>query len=79
MLIFFLTISIVELEEKTLLNIYNKYFKVFSKKEAVILSFKNINYKINLQLDTKGPSYRPLYLCLAKELEYLCIYLEKIQ
>jgi hypothetical protein len=48
MLIFFLAANIVELEKRIFLDIYNKYFKVFSKKEAVILSLKNINYKINL-------------------------------
>jgi hypothetical protein len=77
-LTFLLTASIIELEEGTLLDIYNKYFEVFSKKEAAILPSKNINHEINLQLDAKGPPYRPLYLCLAKKLEHLHTYLEEM-
>jgi hypothetical protein len=52
---------------------------MFSKKKAATLSPKNINHKINLQPDAKRPPYGPLYLCSAKELEHLYIYLEKIQ
>jgi hypothetical protein len=76
--IFLLAASIVEPEKRTLPDIYNKYFKVFSKKEAAILSLENINHKINLQPDIKGPPYRPFYPCSAKELKYLYIYLEEI-
>jgi hypothetical protein len=78
MLTFLLAASIVEPEEETLLDIYNKYFEMFSEKEAVILPPENVNYKINLQLDAKGPLYRPLYPCSVKELKHLCIYLEEM-
>jgi hypothetical protein len=77
--IFLLVASIVELEEGILLDIYNEYFEVFSKKEAAILSLENVNHEINLQLDIKGPLYGSLYPCLAKELEHLRTYLEEIQ
>jgi hypothetical protein len=76
---FLLAASIVELEEGTLLDIYNEYFEVFSEKEAATLPPENVNHEINLQLDAKGPPYGPLYLCSAKELEYLRIYLEEMQ
>jgi hypothetical protein len=76
---FLLAASIVELEEGTLPDIYNKYFKVFFEKEAATLLPKNVNHEINLQSDVKGPPYRPLYPCLAKELEHLRTYLEEMQ
>jgi hypothetical protein len=76
---FLLAVSIVELEKRTLPDIYNKYFKVFSEKEVATLSSKNVNHEINLQLDTKRPLYGPLYPYLAKELEYLHTYLEEMQ
>jgi hypothetical protein len=46
--IFLLAASIVEPEKGTLPDIYNKYFKVFSKKKAVTLPPENVNHKINL-------------------------------
>jgi hypothetical protein len=78
MLTFLLTVSIVELEEGILLDIYNKYFKVFFEKEVAILSSENVNHEINLQLDVKRPPYGSLYLCLVKKLEHLYTYLEEM-
>jgi hypothetical protein len=77
--IFLLTASIVEPEEETLPDIYNEYFEVFSKKKAATLPPENVNHKINLQPDIKGPPYRLLYPCSAKELEHLYTYLEEMQ
>jgi hypothetical protein len=77
-LIFLLSIKIVELKKKRLLNIYNEYINIFSEKKIAILPLKNINYKIILQLNIKSPSYRPFYLYLVKELKHLHIYLEEI-
>jgi hypothetical protein len=76
---FLLAASIIKPEKETLPDIYNKYFKVFSKKEAATLPPKNVNHKINLQPDAKKPPYRPLYPCSAKKLEHLHTYLEEIQ
>jgi hypothetical protein len=45
---FLLAVSIVELEEGILSDIYNEYFEVFSKKEVATLLSENVNHEINL-------------------------------
>jgi hypothetical protein len=66
-------------EELTLPPAYREYGDVFSEVDASKLPFNKVVHEIRLQSDSVTPLYRPLYPCLATELDHLLCYLKEIQ